>query len=198
MAYSSSGKKIYASIKDLPQYTSLGNGDKIIIWNETRDGAAVVDFKDLIIDLEHTSFKSTISEVLTLASDIQSFVHTVNEEINGISESLTEVQTTVDHELKNRVKALEYILAVILGSNSYWTSAQGLDILREEFLINGIAPVDNETALESDELLEQEALSWFNGFMGAVVKYINKVNPGATISDILLQPKFQYRYTDKN
>ena len=43
MAYSSYGKKVYASIKDLPQYTSIGNGDKIIIWNETRDGAATVD-----------------------------------------------------------------------------------------------------------------------------------------------------------
>ena len=51
MAFTSYGNKVYASIKDLPQYTSIGNGDKIIIWNESRDGAATIDYADFIIDL---------------------------------------------------------------------------------------------------------------------------------------------------
>lgn len=196
MAYSSSGKKIYVSIKDLPQYTSLGNGDKIIIWNETRDGAAVVDFKDLVIDLDHTSFKSTISEVITLASDIQSFAHTVNEEINGISESLAELQTTVEHELKNRIKTLEYIVAIILGSNSYWSSTQGLTDLQEEFLIDGITPpTEADNNVDSEILLEQEALNWYKGFINKVQKHIQKVNPGASAENILMQSKFQYRHS---
>lgn len=195
MAYSSYGKKIYASIKDLPQYTSIGNGDKIIVWNETRDGAAVVDYADLKIDLDHTTFKSTIDQVITLASDIQSFAHTVDEEINGLQDVVSTLQDTVDNELRARIKALEFIVAVILGSNSYWLSSAGLDILRTRFLVEGIsegATTDDSVDTEDG----QAALKWYNGFISTVQSYINRLIPGVLEDDVLLQNKFRYKYTD--
>lgn len=194
MAYSSTGKKVYASIKDLPQYSSISDGDKIIVWNETRDGSAVVDYADFVIDLDHTTFKSTINQVITVASDMQAFVNTATEEIEGIKETISALESTVNNELKARIKALEYIVALILGSNSYWLSSAGLDIIKERFLVNGIAQGANDTDSEDEE--EINATRWFNGFMSAVSEYINKMAPGADTDSILLQSKFRYSYTD--
>ena len=196
MAYSSYGKKVYASIKDLPQYTSIGNGDKIIIWNETRDGAATVDFADLLIDLEHCTFKTTINDVITLASDIQAFVNTVTEEMENISETLKKTEDSINNELRSRIKSLEFIVAIMLGANSYWLSSSGLDNIKNKFIIEGISPSDsvNAESAESDE--ERNALKWYAGFMSTVQNYVSKMAPGTNIDDILLQSKYRYKFSD--
>ncbi len=196
MAYSSYGKKVYASIKDLPQYKSVGNGDKLIIWNEARDGAATVDFADLIIDLDHVSFKSTISEIVTLASDIQTFVHSVNEEIEGLQEALDELETTVNKELKSRIRALEYIVAIMLGSNSYWLSSAGLNNIRSKILIEGITQGADDSSDDIDSEEGREALKWLNGLLATVQGYIGRMTPGVSVDDVLLQSKWRYKYTD--
>lgn len=195
MAYSSYGKKVYISIKDLPQYNSIGDGDKIIIWNEARDGAATVDFGDLLIDLDHTTFKSTINEVITLASDIQSFALTTKEEIEGIQNTIATLENTVNNELKSRIKTLEFIIAIILGSNSYWLSNAGLDILKKKFLLDGITPAAiNEEDVNTEE--GRNALKWFDGFIAAVQSYIIKLTSNVNANDILLQTRFRYKYNE--
>jgi hypothetical protein len=196
MAYTTYGKKVYASIQDLPQYTNIINGDKIIIWNETRDGAATVDFADLLIDLEHCTFKSVFTEVITLASDIESFVNTVNEEIENISKTLKATENSINNELRARIKSLEFIVAVMLGANSYWLSSAGLDNLKSKFIIEGINPSESVSleSAETDE--ERNALKWYGGFMSTVQNYISKMSPGINMDDILLQSKYRYKFSD--
>ena len=196
MAYSSYGKKIYASIKDLPQYTSVENGDKIIVWNETRDGAAVVDFADFLIDLEHTTFKSTMTEVINLASNVQAFTLAVQEEIEGLQTAMTTVENTINNELRSRIKALEFIIAVILGSNTSWDTIAGLDTLRNKFLVEGIVPTSSADINEIETEEGKNAYKWYNGIMAAITSYINKVSPTAEADHILLQSKFKFRYSD--
>lgn len=198
MAYSTSGSKVYASIGDLPQYSSIGNGDRIIIWNETREGAATVDFADLLIDLNHCTFKSTISEVLTLAQDINSFISLTADEIEGLQESVNELNNTINAEIRGRLKALEFIVAVLLGANSYWLTKSGLENLRTKFIQEGIEPVDTITdtmgAAETEE--ERENLKWYNGLITAIQSFVAKQVPSAGTDDLLLQSKFKYRYSD--
>lgn len=196
MAYSSYGKKIYASIKDLPQYTSIENGDKIIVWNETRDGAAVVDFADFLLDLEHTTFKSTITEVVNFASNVQAFTGRVQEEIEGIQKAVTNVENSINEELRSRIKALEFIVAIMLGSNTYWNTENGLESIRNKFLIEGISPDNsvNTSDIESQE--GKNAYKWYSGLINTVVNYITKVSPTANSDHLLLQSKFKYHYTD--
>jgi len=50
------------NIKQLPQLNAVQSGDFIII--ETPDGTGVVDFNDIIIDLNQTSFESTIDSLV--------------------------------------------------------------------------------------------------------------------------------------
>lgn len=196
MAYSSVGKKVYISIKDLPQYSSLEQGDKLIIWNETRDGAAVVDFGDVLINLDQCTFKSTISEVINVADQIQSFVAITSETIENIEKSIEEINTTIESELRSRIKALEFIVAVILGGNSYWLSSNGLDTLRTKFIQEGISAADGAIldTLETEE--ERESYKWYTGLITTIQNYVAKMSPGVEADDILLQSKFRYKYTD--
>ena len=50
------------NIKQLPQINAVQSGDFIII--ETPDGTGIVDFNDIIIDLNQTSFESTIDSLV--------------------------------------------------------------------------------------------------------------------------------------
>lgn len=57
MSYTSVGRnKVYASIEDLPENQKLVNGDRIII--QSSDGTALVDYENIRIDLEHTTFST--------------------------------------------------------------------------------------------------------------------------------------------
>lgn len=196
MAYSSYGKKVYASIKDLPQYTSIGNGDKIIVWNETRDGAAVVDFADLVIDLEHCSFKSTVSEMINLASDIQVFVHTVSDEITSLQDSMKKVEDTINNELRCRIKALEFIVAIILGGNSYWLSEVGIDTLKNQFLITGFSKSDTGDFSIAETEEDKNTVAWYSGLMSTIHKYVSKMESSIELKDILLQSKYRFKYSE--
>ena len=198
MAYSTSGSKVYISIADLPQYSSIGNGDRVIIWNETREGAATVDFSDFKIDLEHCTFKATITEMMSLSQEISSFVTLATEEINEIQESLTTINETINTEIRGRLKALEFIVAVLLGGNSYWLTKSGLENLRYKFIQEGVEPIeaiaDTMGSAETDE--EKENLKWYNGLITAITSFVSKQVPTVSTDDLLLQSKFKYRYSE--
>lgn len=51
------------NIKQLPQINAVQSGDFIII--ETPDGTGIVDYNDIIIDLDQTSFQSTIESLVS-------------------------------------------------------------------------------------------------------------------------------------
>ena len=114
MAFTSYGNRVYASIKDLPQYTSINNGDKIIVWNESREGAATIDYSDFIIDLEHTSFGTTINELLTFTTTVESFISTVAVDVENLDNKIASVEK-VNETLKGKVETLEYLLAIVYG-----------------------------------------------------------------------------------
>ena len=198
MAYSTSGSKVYASIGDLPQYSSIGSGDRIIIWNETREGAATVDFADFVIDLEHCTFKSTISEMLTLTQDISSFITLTAEEIESLQETVEEINNTINVEIRGRLKALEFIVAVLLGGNSYWLTKTGLENLRTKFIQEGIEPIESiaDTVGSAETEEEKENLKWYNGLITSIQNFVSKQVPTVTTDDLLMQSKFKYRYSD--
>lgn len=198
MAYTVYGQTVYGSIKDLPQYTSISAGDKIIIWNETREGAALVDFGNFKIDLDNCTFKSTINEMLSLTDSINSFVSEATAEIEELQTSVETINETINNELRSRIKALEFLVAVILGSNTYWLTKAGLDTLRNKFIQEGISAIevsnDSISGAETEE--QRENLKWYNGLITTINNYIAKQVPTVNPDDILLQSKWRYRYTE--
>ena len=71
------------NIKQLPQLNAVQSGDFIII--ETPDGTGVVDFNDIIIDLNQTSFESTIdslvSTTVALSTQYSSLSSTIYDDV---------------------------------------------------------------------------------------------------------------------
>lgn len=190
MAYSSAGKQVYTSLNDLPQYSTIGAGDKLLIYNSSDSGPAVVDFGDIVIDIEQCTFKSIMSEMIELASDIQAFVNTASEDIENLQTAVETLQNDVNLELRSRIKVLEYLVAVIIGANS-WHTDSGLSILYDEFVIKGITGGgDTSIVAESEE--KQHAKGWYNALITAITDMISR-NSDEDISNILLQSKFDYR-----
>lgn len=61
------------NIKQLPQINTVQSGDYLIV--ESPEGTGIIDFADVVIDLNQTSFEPTIvaltSEVIALSTDLQ-------------------------------------------------------------------------------------------------------------------------------
>lgn len=165
MAFVSYGNRVYASIKDLPQYTSINNGDKIIVWNESREGPATVDYSDFIIDLDHTTFSTTINELMTFTSTVQNFVNTVSTDIDNISAKLTTVTDDVNTNIRPRIEVLEYLVAVMMG-----VPRDAADVNKNAFI------TDPDSQCLSDLL----------------TKICNKISAHPSQTQVLTQPKFVY------
>jgi len=73
MAITNVGKnRVYASIKDLPENQSIVDGDRIII--DTEEGTCLVDYSNIKIDLDHTTFGTQFSEMVNFTSTVNAFV----------------------------------------------------------------------------------------------------------------------------
>ena len=79
MAITNVGKnRVYASIKDLPENQKIVDGDRIII--DTEEGTCLVDYSNLKIDLEHTTFGDQFSDMVSYTSTVTSFISQIGEE----------------------------------------------------------------------------------------------------------------------
>lgn len=164
MAFTSYGNRVYASIKDLPQYTSINNGDKIIVWNESREGAATIDYSDFIIDLEHTSFGTTINELLTFTTTVESFISTVAIDIENLDNKVKALEEN-NEKLKGRIEALEYMLGIVYGISTGETN-------------EGVFITSNDSK------------SHYNNLCNKMVQNIN--DSSVTNSTLISQTKFAY------
>lgn len=159
MAFTSYGNRVYASIKDLPQYTSINNGDKIIVWNESREGAATIDYSDFIIDLEHTSFGTTINELLTFTTTVESFISTVAIDIENLDNKVKALEEN-NEKLKGRIEALEYMLGIVYGISTGETN-EGVFITSDDSkshynnLCNKMVQNINDSSVTNSTLISQ-------------------------------------------
>lgn len=74
------------NIKQLPQINTIQGGDYLIV--DTPDGTGIIDFADVVIDLEQTSFEPTIvaltSEVIALSSEMQSLQSNLYDDLSTL------------------------------------------------------------------------------------------------------------------
>ena len=69
MSYTAVGRnKVYASIEDLPENQKLVDGDRILI--QTDDGTALIDYANVKIDLNHTTFSTQITNLIEFTSTV--------------------------------------------------------------------------------------------------------------------------------
>lgn len=81
------GTKLYTNIKELPVTTDITNGDFIIV--ETPTGTNILDYTDLLITLDNTTFAGVISgnttDILSLQTQFNTLSSTVTTQVQEIS-----------------------------------------------------------------------------------------------------------------
>lgn len=139
-----SAKKVYASIEDLPELMGMGDGDRFII--NTADGAALVDYENIKIDLDHTTFGTLITDMQEFQSTASSWISSVTDELNTALEDVSSLRTATD-TLQQQVESIKMLLKLVMG----------------------IHAGDSEEAITLDKnTLEQEGQDYMNEVYGGV------------------------------
>ena len=113
MSYTSVGRnKVYASIEDLPENQKLVDGDRIII--QSSDGTALVDFENVKIDLEHTTFSTQITQLIEFTSTVEQYLDELQTDISNISTETASMKTSVS-TMEAQMKGCELLFKLILG-----------------------------------------------------------------------------------
>ena len=113
MSYSVVGnKKIYSSIEDLPENQKLADGDRILI--QTSDGTALVDYSNVKINLAHTTFEDTITELVNFSSSAEAFITEVEESYNTLSVDMANAKNKIN-EHEEKINALAHLIKLIMG-----------------------------------------------------------------------------------
>ena len=95
MSYTSVGRnKVYASIEDLPENQKLVDGDRILI--QTEDGTALVDYSNVKIDLNHTTFGTQVSQLIQFTSTVEQYLEEMDNSFNEIKEETATLKTKVE------------------------------------------------------------------------------------------------------
>lgn len=75
------------NIKQLPQINTVQSGDYLIV--ETPEGTGIIDYQDVVIDLEQTSFQPTIESLVTGVVALSTNFNTLSSNIyNDLSDRL--------------------------------------------------------------------------------------------------------------
>lgn len=81
------GTKLYTNIKELPVTTDITNGDYLIV--ETPTGTNILDYTDLLITLDNTTFAGVISgnttDILSLQTQFNTLSSSVTTQVQEIS-----------------------------------------------------------------------------------------------------------------
>lgn len=122
MALTQRGNRVYAKITDLSEESSLKNGDKIIIHSSTTGIDCIVDYANVRIDLEHTTFSDTYNQMLDFSRSAGAWVEEMTNRFEEIEKGFEEVEKK-NVEITYQVDALTLIVEMMLGLVSM--NAQG-------------------------------------------------------------------------
>ena len=127
MSYSTSGTTTYANIDDLPEITSISDGDKIIL--QTDSGTSLLDYYNFKIDLQHTSFQSTFEEMMQFTGNAESIISEINDEFSVIKEDFESIKTsfkTMNYDLEGATFLLQSIVGAWNDETSWKSALNGL------------------------------------------------------------------------
>lgn len=151
-------KKVYADINDLPENIGINDGDRFIV--QTDDGTALVDYENIRIDLDHTTFGSVVSELQEFQSLATNFITEISTQFTTAQGDISVLQTSVG-TIEQQVAAVRYILKLILGVHSGDSeeaieldkgdlSQEGQDFMTEVY--GSVQDLDAEFSLSTNNL----------------------------------------------
>lgn len=124
MALQKQGSKVIAKLTDLTQESALYDGDRIVFWCSTTGEAATIDYGNIKIDEDHTTFGDTFKEVVNFATTASAWIQTVQETFDEINEKLDEaIESTTG--INNDILAMKMMIKMILGLATARTDLTG-------------------------------------------------------------------------
>lgn len=137
MAITNVGKnRVYASIKDLPENQKLVDGDRIII--DTEEGTCLVDYSNIKIDLEHTTFGKQFSEMVSYTSTVTAFVTQMEEDFSTIQEETSSLRNDVK-DLEDMMDCVKLMMKFIMGYCSSKSAEYPLEQANENLKGKGLS-----------------------------------------------------------
>ena len=105
MAIYKQGNKVIAKLTDLSQEATLNDGDRIVFWCNSSSEASTIDYSNVKIDLDHTTFGETFTGIVNFAT-------TANSWITSMTDSFNELDSKMDSVIENTTKVNNDILAM--------------------------------------------------------------------------------------
>lgn len=111
MALEKEGSKVYSSITDLPEISSINDGDKILL--QTPTGTALLDFINFIITLDNCSFKTSFNDMNQSYQSNSDLINKIGSEeiiVDNLSANNTSLSAAVT-QLNDNINALKDTVA---------------------------------------------------------------------------------------
>lgn len=114
MALQKVGDKVIAKLTDLTQETIFASGDRIVFWCSATGEAATIDWDDVKIDEDHTTFGQVFKEVVNFVTTASAWVETVNQSYNEMDSRINDILDSTN-SINNEILAIKMLLKMILG-----------------------------------------------------------------------------------
>lgn len=114
MALTQRGNKVYAKISDLSEESSLKSGDKIVFHSSSNGIDCIVDWANIRIDLDHTTFKNSYNEMLDFSRNAGEWVTTISQEFENLETQVKEIAEQ-NVSINNQLAAIKLLLQMVIG-----------------------------------------------------------------------------------
>ena len=163
MAITNVGKnRVYASIKDLPENQSIVNGDRIII--DTEEGTCLIDYANLKIDLEHTTFGEQFSEMVSYTSTVTAFVTQMEQDFAMMQEETASL-TGKMKDMEDMMDCVKLMLQMVMGTCATQNEEYPLNVASSTLKGRGLAMFQEcMSAMDGKDF----TFSRYNLYMGRV------------------------------
>lgn len=138
MALVKQGSKVVAKITDLTQESTINDGDRIVFWCNTAGEAATIDYSNFKVDLDHTTFGDTFTQVVNFATTASSWVTTMTDSFNELDSKMNKLNDS-NVEINNEIQAIKMLIKMIIGLATFradnlknYTEDQYVDSLPED------------------------------------------------------------------
>ena len=118
MAIQKQGSKVVAKLTDLTQESVLNDGDRLVFWCNSSGEAATIDYSSLKIDLDHTTFGDTFTQVVNFATTANSWITSMTDSFNELDNKMNTVIES-NTKINNELLAIKMLIKMILGIATY-------------------------------------------------------------------------------
>ena len=138
MAIVKQGNKVIAKITDLTQEATLNDGDRIVFWCASTAEASTIDYANMKIDLDHTTFGNTFTQIVNFATTANSWITEMTDSFNELDKKMdTVIETST--KVNNEILAIKMLIKMIMGMatsradlQANFTEEQYVDSLPED------------------------------------------------------------------